>query len=327
MRIVVGGTGGTIAMTHGIDNALAPTRSVQDLLAASPRLAEIADVSAVSLDRLPGASLTFTHLLRYFTWAADMVEEGADGVVLVQGTDTLEESAYLLDLLWSHDAPLVLTGAMRPAHDEGSDALSNLSTAIRTASTTACRGLGALVAMNGEVHAARRVRKTHTDGLDAFVSPNGGRLGHVRNGHIVLDGSVGRHTALPIPDARPQPRVALVEVTFGDDNSLLDAVAEIEVDGLVLSAFGVGHVPATTVDVLGSLAKKMPVVLSSRTGGGTTHTHTYGFPGSEKDLIARGLTPAGYLDSRKSRLLLWVLLAQHDVPDFRAEFQARGGNS
>jgi L-asparaginase len=110
---------------------------------------------------------------------------------------------------------------------------------------------------------------------------------------------------LPLPAIDPG-RVPYYEMTLGDDGALLDALTTCGIAGLVVGGFGVGHVPARAVERLGELAQRMPVVLASRTGGGRVHAGSYGFPGSEKDLLGRGLIGAGLLSPRKARLLLWA---------------------
>jgi len=175
-RVSVATLGGTITMTSPSPGAsVVPTQSAQELLAATPELAGLADLTVETLFTKPGASLRFGELLDVLDWGEQRVRQGADGIVVVQGTDTLEESAYLLDLLWPHEEPLVLTGAMRTPDQASPDGPANLTAAIVVACAQASRGLGAVVVINDEIHAARRVRKQDSIALGAFSSVSSDR--------------------------------------------------------------------------------------------------------------------------------------------------------
>jgi L-asparaginase len=254
--------------------------------------------------------------------AAEAVDAGSPGVVITQGTDTLEETAYLLDLVWRHEAPLVVTGAMRNPTLAGHDGPANLLAAARVAESEAARGLGVLVAFNDEIHAARFVRKTHSTSTATFVSPDTGPIGHLVEGRVRMLTRPARPEPLPAPTAAA--RVGLYTVTFDDDPALLAGLAS-GVDGLVVAGFGVGHVPAVLVETLGDLAARMPVVLASRTGAGSVLRHTYYAPGSEIDLLGRGLIDGGFVHPFKARVLLKVLLGNGaGKAAVAAAFSARG---
>lgn len=286
-------SGGSTTRLHG-----------DTLLAAVPDLAECGiGLDVRDLRAIPGGSLQFGDLLEVLDTARSST---ADGVVVVQGTDTLEETAYLVDLLWDDDRPIVFTGAMRGPTLAGPDGPANLLAAVQTASSDQWRGLGALLVLADEIHAARFVAKRHTTGPGAFVSPNAGPLGRMVEGKPVLLTSIRRHPALPMP-SELVARVPLMVTTLGDDGALLRSVDDC--DGLVVAGFGAGHVPEAIVSRLAELAERMPMVLASRTGAGSVLSQTYWAPGSETDLLSRGLIPAGFLDPYKARLLLVVLLA------------------
>src|SRR4051794_17856510 len=138
---------------------------------------EVRDLRAV-----PSADLSFATVLDAVAAAGEAVAAGAGGVVLSQGTDTLEETAFLVDLGWPHDAPVVGTGAMRNPTLPGADGPANVAAAVRVAATDAARGRGALVVLADEIHAARRVRKAHSVSTAAFASPDSGPVGHVVEG-------------------------------------------------------------------------------------------------------------------------------------------------
>ncbi len=325
-RVAIGSTGGTITMTGAPGSGVLPELDAAQLVAGVPGLAEAAEVTATTLASVPSAHLRPEDVLGFARWAAEAVDEGADGVVLVQGTDTIEETAYLLDLVWDRAAPLVVTGAMRNAAAAGPDGPANLLAASVVAGSHASRDRGVMVVLDDHVHAGARVRKTDSTALHAFSSPPFGPLGRVHEGRVsyVAPPSL-RPPVLDPPPEGAGPRVALLETHLGDGGELLRTVAGQGYDGVVLAGFGVGHVSAETAQAVSDVVDDLPVVLASRTGGGPVLTSTYGFVGSERDLVARGALPAGWLDARKSRLLLWLLLAcGADQVRLREEIAARG---
>ncbi|HEX6076016.1 MAG TPA: asparaginase [Micromonosporaceae bacterium] len=323
--VTVFGLGGTIAMTRTGPDGVIPTLSAADLIAAVPGLAETGiSVEVVDFRRKPSASLDFADMAALGEAIDRAVASGAGGVVVVQGTDTLEETAYLADLHYTGAHPVVFTGAMRNPTMAGADGPANLLASVRVAGSDRARGMGVLLVFADEVHAARRVRKTHTTSGATFQSPNGGPLGYLVEGRLRLLNRLTDRFAVPrVPSA--SPRVALVTITLGDHGELLDGLAD-RVEGLVLAAMGVGHVSDRLVATLEHLTTQIPVVLASRTGAGSVATSTYGFPGSESDLIRRGLIPAGFLDPLKARLLLRAALATGaDDPRIADAFALAGG--
>ncbi len=310
--------GGTIAMTRtsGETGGVTPRLTGADLVSAVPGLDEGATITVEDFRQVPGASLTIDDIAELAGRLNKAAAAGTDGFVITQGTDTLEETAFLLDLLYEADAPVVLTGAMRNAAMPGADGSANLLAAVRTATSTVARGLGALVVFADEIHAARHVRKIHSTSLTAFASPSAGPIGHVIEGIPRLHFSPARHRAVPLP-LRPAA-VEVVHTTLGADATVLESI-DRRADGVVVAAFGAGHVPASWVEPLQTLAGRIPVVLASRTGAGSVLARTYAFPGSESDLLARGLISAGPLDPYKARLLL---LAQLRAGTDRAEVEA-----
>lgn len=307
-KVSVFSLGGTISSTNSGGGGVAPTLTGEALVADVPQIAEVAEVSATSFRQAASGELKVQDLVELSSEIERSADEGSNGVVITQGTDTIEETAFALDLLSDRDVPVVVTGAMRNPTLPGADGPANLLAAVQVAASKVAQGTGATVVFNDEIHAARFVRKTHTSSPATFSSAPVGPIGWLSEGkpRVVLH---------PVPQGRikvmeeSQSRaVALLTIALGDDGRLLGEIEQSGYDGLVIEAMGGGHVPSGMVDVLADLVEKMPVVMSSRTGSGEILRSTYGFPGSEIDLIKRGLVPAGALDGLKSRLLLTLLL-------------------
>lgn len=302
--------GGTIAgAARPGEQGVAPTLTAKDLLGAVPGLAHTGiDVAAHSFRQLPGGSLGFADLRELSTVIEREIDAGADGVVITQGTDTIEETAFFLDLAVRREAPVVVTGAMRNPSLAGPDGPANLLAAIRVAADPAARAMGCLVVFADEIHAGRAVRKTHSTSLGAFRSPDTGPLGHVVE-DVRFHHRVDRLPNIVVGSALDRLTVPVWSAVLGDDGTVLRLLAD-SVDGLVVAGFGAGHVPQVSVPALAELGARAPIVLASRVGGGPVLTRTYSAPGSEQDLLGRGLINAGYLDPYKARILLLLLLSQ-----------------
>ncbi len=296
-------------MTAPDGGSVQPRLKADELLAAAPD--EIAELKFHDFKLVPGCELTFNDYSDLAALVRGAENDGAQGVVIVQGTDTLEETAFALDLLYDGQMPVVLTGAMRNPTQMSPDGPLNLCSAIRVAASTDFRGGGAMVVMAEEIHAARFVRKAHCSRGSAFESVNGGKVGYLSEGHVVqLSQLPALKSKLNRSDAKDLkfPRVALLKIAVGDDGSLIRILPELGFGGLVIEAMGAGHVPVACAHEISAIADLMPVLLTSRTGAGEVFSTTYGFPGSETDLIQRGVITAGWCDGLKTRIALTLLL-------------------
>lgn len=303
--------GGTIASTAAPGGGGAkPTLDVGEMARQVPGVNEAAELTTRTARLVASPHMTFGDLLDLATSARDAVAAGSAGVVITQGTDTIEEIAFGLDLLHDGDAPVVVTGAMRNASLPGADGPANLLAAVRVAASPKARGLGALVVFNDEVHAARFVRKAHAQSTATFRSDTTGPIGWLAEGDVrIALRPAGRHH-VRVPDGAEPPAVCLLKLGLGDDARAMEHLAGAGYAGVVLEGFGGGHVTDTLAAPgrIEKLVEAMPVVLASRSGSGEVLRGTYRFPGSEMDLIDRGVVLAGALDGPKARVLLTLLL-------------------
>ncbi len=307
-KVAVFAMGGTIAASGRAERGVKPSLGADAMVDAVPQLAEIAAVEARTFRLLPSPEVTIPDLFELADAIERAVAGGAAGAVVTHGTDTLEESAFVLDRILSLDAPVVLTGAMRNPTLAGPDGPANLLNAVRLAAHGPARGLGVMVVMNDLIHAARFVQKGETSNPAAFRSAPIGPLGWFAEGAVRLGGPPGPRHTLGVPrDAEPAP-VALLTVTLGDDGRLIERALEAGYRGIVIELTGGGHAAHWVADRLAEAARRVPVVMASRTGAGEMLRRTYDFTGSEIDLLARGLIGAGWLDGLKARLLLTLLL-------------------
>ncbi|MCX7081311.1 MAG: asparaginase [Pseudomonas sp.] len=307
-KLAIAALGGTVSMqARNAGEGVIPTVSGETLLASVPELTTLARVTVETLGLLPSASLDFEFLLSVLSWAKYQVEQGAIGVVITQGTDTLEETAIFFDYLWNHDEPLVLTGAMRSAAQVGADGPANLLDACRVALTENSRQRGVQVVMNGQTHPACSVRKTDSLALQAFTSPVFGPTGMLVEGTVRYLRRPAPRMLLPLPHQTTQ-KIALLEASLSADTLLLENILKLGYDGLVIAGFGAGHVSESWAEAIEKIAEKIPVIIATRTGSGSTAQSSYGFIGSEMDLIRKGASMAGFLCPRKARILLWMLV-------------------
>lgn len=305
--------GGTIASLRSDSDEVGatPTLTADGIVETVPELAQVADVHPHQYLLKPSPEITMADLIRLVAEMRAAVDDGAQGLVVTQGTDTIEETSFVVDLLWDRPEPVVFTGSMRNPSLAGSEGGANLLGAVQIAASHEARDAGVLVTLNDEIHAARHVRKTHTSSPSTFASPGLGPIGWVSEGNAVLAFRPTRRTTIALDDANPieLPSVGLIKLGLADDCRLLEAAASLGYDAVVIEALGGGHIPATGLPAVDKLVQTIPVVLASRTGAGEVLSATYRFPGSEIDLLGRGVLRAGALDGPKARMLLIIALA------------------
>jgi L-asparaginase len=317
-RVVVMSLGGTIASVKstspGASTTVTPQLGARDLVNEITQLGNVADIDTVAFRTVPSGNLTFADLVALAAEIKHYFNNGADGVVVTQGTDTIEETSFALDLLVQDPHPVVVTGAMRNPTMAGPDGPANVLAAVQVAASPAAKGLGTLVVFNDEIHAARFVRKTHAISTATFRSPSAGPIGWVIEGEPRILFRLSQLDGLSVSVGDSVPPVALFTVTLGDDDRILGQISSLGYGGVIVEAFGAGHVPEWLVGALQELARTMPVVLTSRTGAGGVLSNTYGFPGSESDLLSREIISGGLLDGRKARVFLSLWLAAGNQP-------------
>lgn len=231
-----------------------------------------------------------------------------DGAVITHGTDTLEETAYFLDLTVQASFPIVVTGAMRSSNEIGSDGLYNLISSIRVASSDEAKGQGVLVVLNDEIHTALNVTKTHTSNLSTFQSPQYGPIGIVTKRGVHFHHTPTKHENYSIDNA--ERKVVLIKAHAGMDSSLLQAILGLEVDGVVIEALGQGNLPPAALDgVTDFIKNNIPVVIVSRSFNGIVQD-IYGYEGGGKHLKELGVIFSNGLNGQKARIKLLVALAK-----------------
>ncbi|MGQ4601188.1 asparaginase domain-containing protein [Nocardia sp. R6R-6] len=316
-RVALCTLGGTIAsFPHAGGPGVVPGEHSPSLRPAIEQLLPGIEITEHSLAQVSSAALDFDLLRSVIIHAEAEVAAGATGVVVTTGTDTLEEAAFAFELMWSADAPLIVTGAMRHPGAPGADGPTNLVSALKVATDPATISIGVAVVMNDRIHAPSQVQKRHTTHVDAFVSVPG-PLGEISEGSVYLHAHPPRRRSHGIPSA-PFPPVALLRATIGDDGRLLTHLVDLGYRGVVIEAAGGGSTPPSWAQPLEQIAREIPVLYAGRPGTGPALRATYGGIGSEIDLQRRGLIPAGLLDGLKARVLLTILLAAGaDTDDIR----------
>lgn len=305
------------------DAGASPELDADALLATIPANVDMADLRAETLMNVPSAHLTLNDQLEICRRARDTARRGI-GVVVTHGTDTLEETAMLCDVLHDAEAPIVFTGAIRPASSPGADGPANLVDAISVAASEPAAGMGVLVCFGGEIHHARGARKTDTTSLVAFSSPQTGPLGRVTEGHPTIWSKVPRNPSLDPPHL--EGRVLVVPTSAGDDGTLARAALSTDPHGVVIGTLGAGHVSPPILELWAEAAERIPIVVYSRPERGVILNATYGYRASEADLRETNVIPAGFLSPQAARMKLLACLASGlNVEEIRWAFSQDDG--
>lgn len=265
----------------------------------------VADVDEFMIFDLPSPHITPKHMLELSQKIIE-IHSDYDGIVVTHGTDTLEETAYFLDLVLDIEIPVIITGAMRSSNEIGSDALYNLISSLRVASSEEARSKGVLVVMNDEIHSATNVTKTSTSNVATFQSPQYGPIGIITKEIIIF-----HHKSLIrnyYPASQVSSEVFLLKAFAGMDEKMIEAIIASNPDGLVIEAFGQGNLPDRVVDSLQKMIQKdIPVVLVSRCYQGIVQP-TYGYQGGGRHLKDIGIIFANGLTGPKARIKLLIAL-------------------
>jgi L-asparaginase len=312
-------TGGTIAMKiDPVKKAPVPAISGEDLVATVPEIAQVAHMEVENLSNVPSASMDpdrWVQLQRSVTQALARPEVA--GVIVSHGTDTLEETAFFLDLTVDSPKPIVLIGAQRNASERDFDGPRNLLNAARICTDQGARGKGAMIALNSNINAARDAVKTHTSDVETFKSGDLGFLGYVDYDRVVWYRAPIRrqHIAIrPVAEGQHLPRVDIVPTYGGADGTFVRAAVGAGAKGLVVQALGWGNIPIPVFQaVKEAIGKGIAVVISTRVWTGRVLPN-YGYEGGGKTLQQAGAVFADNLSPQKARLLLMLALQTTSDP-------------
>lgn len=322
-RVAIFFTGGTISMK--IDPAIGaavPVLSGKEIVDSVPGLRDVADIEIIEFGRYPGPHMTPRLMMDLSIHVREIVARNdIDGVVVTHGTDILEETAYLLDMTVDTQKPVVLTGAMRNSSELGWDGPQNLLSAVRVASESSARGLGAMVVLNETIVAAAEAAKTHTEAFDTFQSPDFGPLGVIDKGRVLIHRvPVGRGHIKT--DKMVEP-VFVIKMVSGSDSTLIDACLAAGAKGLVIEALGRGNVPEAAVEgIQQAISAGLPVVITSRCLRGRVFD-SYGYNGGGKQLHNMGAIFAAFMTGQKARLKLALALSvTSNISEIRQLFES-----
>ena len=303
-RVAVIFTGGTISMVASAEaGGKVPTLDGAAILARAPGIDRIAELEIVDLGRTPASHFGFEQLFRIGSEIRRCQADPAiDGVVVVQGTDVIEETAFLWDLLLEGEAPVVVTGAMRAASDAGDDGPDNLRDAVRCAASPKLRGQGVIVVLDHTINQADDVTKTHASALDTFQCLNVGPLGRLDGNRVVLDRPRGPRRRVAAD--RAAEGVQLVTAHVAMDGSQLAAAAAGGAPGIVVEATGAGNTSALLLDAaVAALERGTAIVLVTRAAAGAAGAG-YAFPGGGATWVRAGAMLADHLSGPKARIAL-----------------------
>jgi L-asparaginase len=304
-RVAMLFTGGTISMVASAEaGGKVPTLDGAAILARAPGIETIADLVPIDLGRTPASHFTFSKLFEIGSEIRRCQADPAiDGIVVVQGTDVIEETAFLWDLTVAGEKPVIVTGAMRAASDANDDGPENLRNAVRCAASPLLRGAGVQVVLDGTINPADGVTKTHASALDTFQCLDTGPLGRVSSsGGVVLDRTRGprRHVATD----RAADGVLLLTAHVAMGGALLDAAAGLRPPGIVVEATGAGNTAASLMEAARrAIEQGIAVAFTTRCASGAA-SGAYAFPGGGATWLRAGAMLAGHLSGPKARIAL-----------------------
>lgn len=308
-------TGGTISMK--VDKRLAaaiPAMSSSEIMSMVTNIDKVADIEVINYGKYPSPHITPTHMKEVSNLIKDLVvRPDIDGVVVTHGTDSLEETAFYIDLNVDTPKPIVLVAAMRNSSELGYDGPSNISSAICTAISEQSRGKGVLVVLNNEVNSAGEVTKTHTMSLDTFKSPEFGPLGIVDNDEVIYYRNMTKHHHIETDTFCKD--VYLVKTVAGMNSDILDFYLSKGAKGVVIEAMGRGNIPPDMMSGFKKLIENdVKVVVVSRCHKGRVYD-SYGYEGGGKMLRDLGAIFGGSLNGPKARIKLMLALSSTDDHD------------
>lgn len=307
-KIAIVFNGGTISMK--IDEkikAAVPSLSAEEIMSMIPGVEEFAKIEAYTFSSMPSPHMTLNIMLKLSNFISELVKrEDIEGVVITHGTDTLEETAYLLDMIVDTEKPIVVTGAMRSGSELGYDGPFNLATSICTTISKEARGRGVLVCFNGELNSASEVTKANSMALNAFKTPNFGPIGIVDNNKVIFYRETKKSEKYNVNEIKKD--VALIKCVVDMDSSYIDFVIEKGFGGIVIEALGRGNVPPKMVKgIERALKKEIPIVVVSRCFEGRVH-ESYGYEGGGKKLKDLGAIFGDTLPGQKARIKLLLAI-------------------
>ena len=304
-------TGGTIAMRYDEEFGIVQNDELVDYLLNFPQIRNVADIDVLEYANVPSPYIDPELMLGLAKTVDEKVIE-YDGIIITHGTDTLEETAYLLDLVLTTRKPVVLTAAMRSGTDLGLDGPRNIVGAVRVASANEARDKGVLVVMNDEIDSARDVVKTDTGKTNSFVSLSYGPLGIIDPDKVIFfRDSVIREK---IPTDKLETNIDLIRCVSGMDSRYIETSISHGAKAIVLEAFGRGNVPPGILPAIKeALNKDLIVVVVSRSYTGRVLAE-YGYEGGGKSLQQMGVILGGDLRGHKMRIKLMVLFGKYNNP-------------
>ena len=323
-KVAIVFTGGTISMT--VDEhvgAAIPTLSGERILSMVTNIDKVADIEILNFAEIPGPHMTPYRMMELKKYTEDLLaREDITGVIITHGTDSLEETAYFLDLTIDNIKPVIVTGAMRSSSELGYDGSSNLSAAVCTAVSKDAMGKGVLVVLNNEVLLASEATKTNTLALNTFQSLVGGPLGYIDCNELVLLRDIVNRRI--IKTDKIEPKVALFKACAGEGSDFLRYATDMGYKGIVIEAMGRGNIPPEMLEgVEYARAKDIPVVIVSRCHSGRVFD-SYGYHGSGRDLRNLGCIFGGDLPGQKARIKLMLALGQTNDYDTIIDYFERG---